>query len=256
LVASATTFLPALFVIECMKTLLLLAFSFIGCYHSQAQNNPVVVELFTSQGCSSCPSADKNLTEILQRAKKDGNQVYGLSFHVDYWNYIGWKDPYSNKEFTDRQRKYAAEMNLRSIYTPQMVINGREELVGSNKAESAKIIAKSLTQKPFYQVIIKDLQLTGDVLNLKYSLDKDPINEVIHIAVVEKDTENYVPSGENNGKKLHHVNVVRVFVTNPIKRSEEIKLQIPKMNLSNALVIVYVQSKAWSIVGATSQSLN
>ena len=72
---------------------------------SFGQNNPVIIELFTSQGCSSCPSADKNLTEILEKATKEGKPVYGLSFHVDYWNYIGWKDPYSNKAFTERQQE-------------------------------------------------------------------------------------------------------------------------------------------------------
>src|SRR6267378_3153420 len=79
--------------------------------------HPVVIELFTSQGCSSCPAADKNLAELIEAAEKTGQPVYGLSFHVDYWNYIGWKDPYSNPEYTERQRKYAMAMNLESVYT-------------------------------------------------------------------------------------------------------------------------------------------
>ncbi|UXE65183.1 MAG: DUF1223 domain-containing protein [Chryseotalea sp. WA131a] len=78
----------------------------------RAQQNPVIIELFTSQGCSSCPAADKNLTEILQKAAKEGQPVYGLSFHVDYWNYIGWKDTYSSKAFTEQQRKYSEQLGF------------------------------------------------------------------------------------------------------------------------------------------------
>src|SRR5258708_28691391 len=95
--------------------------------------NPVVIELFTSQGCSSCPAADKNLAEIIEKAEVNGQQVIGLSFHVDYWNYIGWKDPYSKAEFTERQRKYSAHMNSESVYTPQMIVNSEKEFIGSDK---------------------------------------------------------------------------------------------------------------------------
>jgi hypothetical protein len=224
--------------------------------YGQAQNNPVVIELFTSQGCSSCPAADKNLTEILQQAKKEGKEVFGLSFHVDYWNYIGWKDPYSSKEFTARQRKYGEEMNLRSIYTPQMIVNGKDEFVGSSKDESKKIVANAFKQKPSYHITIKDFQMTNGVLHLKYLLDKEPNGEVINMAIVEKEVENYVPRGENSGRKLHHDNVVRSFITNPIKREQELQLKIPEINSAKASVILYIQNKEWTVVGATSKALN
>lgn len=221
-----------------------------------AQNNPVVIELFTSQGCSSCPAADKNLTEILQQAKREGKEVFGLSFHVDYWNYIGWKDPYSSKEFTSRQRKYGEEMNLRSIYTPQMIVNGRDEFVGSSKDESEKIVANAFKQKPSYQIAIKDFQVTNGVLHVKYSLDKEPNGEVINMAIVEKEVENYVPRGENSGRKLHHDNVVRSFITNPIKREQELQIKIPEINSAKASVILYIQDKNWSVMGATSKAFD
>src|SRR5437899_2881738 len=124
-----------------MKIPLLLLF-FIAMNFAFAQN-PVVVELFTSQGCSSCPAADKNLAEIIEKAEANGQQVIGLSFHVDYWNYIGWKDPYSKAEFTERQRKYALRMNSENIYTPQMIVNGESEFVGSDKNTSTKEIGKA-----------------------------------------------------------------------------------------------------------------
>jgi hypothetical protein len=239
-----------------MKILSILFLIALATTLAKAQTNPVVIELFTSQGCSSCPAADKNLTEILQQAKKDGNEVFGLSFHVDYWNYIGWKDPYSSKEFTARQRKYGEEMNLRSIYTPQMIVNGKNEFVGSSVDESKRVVATAFKQKPLYQIVIKDFRVISGVLHLKYSLDQEPNGEVINMAIVEREVENYVPRGENSGRKLHHDNVVRSFATSAIKREQELQLQIPEMNVSKASVILYIQNKDWNVVGAISKAFN
>jgi hypothetical protein len=239
-----------------MKIIALFLLSMLITSSVHSQNNPVVIELFTSQGCSSCPDADKNLTQILQQAKKEGKQVYGLSFHVDYWNYIGWKDPYSSKEFTARQRKYGEEMNLRSIYTPQMIVNGKEEFVGSDRTESSKAVATALNQKSLYTIAISRLTVSGEVLSFTYSLDKAPSDEIINVAVVEKNIENYVPRGENSGKKLHHDNVVRTFITQPVKKEQPVQLSLSKMNINNALVIVYIQNKDRVVVGAASSSLN
>jgi hypothetical protein len=239
-----------------MKVILVFLTVILSMNESNSQNNTVVIELFTSQGCSSCPDADKNLTEILQRAKREGKEVYGLSFHVDYWNYIGWKDPYSSKEFTARQRKYGEGMNLRSIYTPQMIVNGKDEFVGSNRNESEKKVAQALNQKPTYQIAIKNLKVMNGVLALHYSLDKEPDGEVINIALVEKEVENYVPRGENNGRKLHHDNVVRLFTTKPAKREEEMRIQIPEIDAAKASVVFYIQNKDLLVVGATSKALN
>ena len=91
-------------------------------------DNIVVLELFTSQGCSSCPPADRLLDEV----KND--KIIALSYHVDYWNYIGWDDPFSAKKYTERQKLYSNKFNSSTIYTPQLVINGQEHIVGSNKS--------------------------------------------------------------------------------------------------------------------------
>lgn len=110
-------------------------------------NGVSVIELFTSEGCSSCPSADRLLPQL---AKLDSN-IFALSFHVDYWNYLGWKDPFSSAVFSERQRQYARNLRLKTIYTPQLVINGKYELVGSNRiAAESKIRRK---KEPF--VLIK-----------------------------------------------------------------------------------------------------
>jgi len=100
----------------------------------------VLIELFTSEGCSSCPSADKNLEKIAAQAKASGQNIYTLSYHVDYWDYLGWKDPYATKQFSDRQRAYASQFKSSRIYTPQMIVNGKTEFVGSNQKTSQQAI--------------------------------------------------------------------------------------------------------------------
>ncbi len=221
-----------------------------------AQSNAVVVELFTSQGCSSCPAADKNLSDILQHAAQDERPVYGLSFHVDYWNYIGWKDPYSNKEFTERQRQYAQQLKLHTIYTPQMIVNGSTEFVGSSMGEAEKAIMEAFKYTPAYQLKITDIKTTNESATIRYTLNKDPLGEVLNIALVERNLENTVTRGENQGRKLHHDNVVRLFQTTKLKRNGDIEIPISNINLQNSSVIVYVQDAAWHVVAATSVPLD
>ena len=219
-----------------------------------AQNSPVILELFTSQGCSSCPAADKILGELSAKAKADGKQVYALSFHVDYWNYIGWKDPYSSKEFTERQRAYAQSMNLQSIYTPQMIVNGKEEFVGSSKSQAERAIASAINSKLLNQIKITDVEKESGRIKLHYTLDKNANGESLNIALVEPEVENFVPHGENSGKRLHHNNVVRYFKVVPLQREGELEVTLPAS--SSALsVILYIQNKELECMGATLKAL-
>src|SRR5688572_32051126 len=97
-------------------------------------SGPVIVaELFTSEGCSSCPAADRLLNEIVAASAKNSKPVVGISFHVTYWNHLGWKDPYSKELFTNRQKKYVERWHLGSPYTPMAVVNGTHEFVGSDR---------------------------------------------------------------------------------------------------------------------------
>lgn len=102
-----------------------------------ATSHPVVVELFTSQGCHSCPPADALVGELSKR-----EDVIALAYHVDYWDYIGWKDPFASPQFTERQRRYGKAMSLRTIYTPQMVIDGTHDVVGSRRLQVKRLIEK------------------------------------------------------------------------------------------------------------------
>ena len=119
------------------------------------QESVVVLELFTSQGCSSCPSADVLLDKVRNEYKSEN--VFTLSYHVDYWDYIGWKDPFSQKQFTEKQRSYAQKFNDNRIYTPAVVVNGKEHFVGSNRSKMyAKI--KEYQQKKIKHDIFRFLQ--------------------------------------------------------------------------------------------------
>jgi hypothetical protein len=228
--------------------LFLITFQVIG------QPNPVIIELFTSQGCSSCPAADKNLTELLNKSALEGTHVYGLSFHVDYWNYIGWKDPYSSQAFTERQRNYAEVMKLQSIYTPQMIVNGRDEFVGSNKTKAEEVIKKELSKKPIYVINVNQFSLEGDLLKLSYSIDSDPDSEVLNLAVVERTVENYVPRGENQGKKLHHINVVRAFKTISLEKQGQADMKIPILTPGTASLVLYIQDKQLQVLSSVSKT--
>ena len=105
-----------------------------------------VVELFTSQGCSSCPPADRLLSSLLAEAEKEGKNIFPLSFHVDYWNRLGWRDPYSSSDFSKRQRRYATALSS-GVYAPQMVFKGREECVGSNRYKAQAMINKVMKRQ-------------------------------------------------------------------------------------------------------------
>jgi len=243
-----------------MKNLFLLLS--LGSFSSLAQSlpvgqtgNPVVIELFTSQGCSSCPAADKNLAEIIEASEKNGQPVYGLSFHVDYWNYIGWKDPYSNAEYTERQKKYSLILNSESVYTPQMIVNGEVEFVGSNKKESNLAVSSARTKKMEYDVFLGVIEKKGTRILVTYSLSKIPVDIQINAALVEKKVENEVLRGENSGRKLTHRNVVRAFISYEAKKEATIEIGFPKGLSANSL-IVFVQDRQGHILGATGTNFN
>lgn len=197
-----------------------------------------VVELFTSQGCSSCPSADLLLNKVVE---EKGSEVIGLSFHVSYWNYLGWKDPYSSEQFTERQRTYASIKRLNSIYTPQMIVDGREEFVGSDKRALEVSLERSKNRTLEYDIKATSL-FTEGVFNVNYSIAQVAKGEVINLAIVEKLVENYVPRGENSGLTLRHHNVVKIFKTQELKQEGE--FSIPLISDKKLFAVLYIQDKA------------
>lgn len=164
---------------------------------------PVVIELFTSQGCSSCPPADALLEDY---AKRDG--VIALSFHVDYWDYLGWKDRFASADFSARQRQYARVRGDGSVYTPQAVVNGRHQVVGSRVAglEEAVSDAQSATGG---RVEIEAV-ITGTKLDIRVKPQKSGRTEAdVLLAVVQPAATVKVERGENSGRTITYRNIVR-----------------------------------------------
>jgi len=213
-----------------------------------------VVELFTSQGCSSCPTADQLLKEVVANKSEKG-EVIGLSFHVGYWNRLGWKDPYSSEEYTERQKWYAQQKNLRSMYTPQVIVDGGSEFVGSNRVKMKAAILSSFTQKKS-PILIDNLRKKNGVVSFDFQC-KASAYDVIHFAIVQKEASNYVPRGENHHKTLKHANVVRVFRTIPFQNKNKMSLNLPKSNPEKAeqlILVAYAQNQKTLTIGAVGVS--
>lgn len=222
---------------------------------SSSAQSPVIVELFTSQGCSSCPAADANLTRLMQLAAHENETVIGLSFHVDYWNYLGWKDPYSSKAFTARQRAYAEKLETSSVYTPQMVVNGTQEFVGSDQQKAKAVIAKAQAQKQNVRLTIDAVTSSGGKLQIAYSISPGNDDADIWLAVVERHVKNYVPRGENSGRSLSHDNVVKYFSDKPLSAHQHTtSVPWPEGNAENMAVIMFVQNDLGAIQAAAIQA--
>ncbi len=187
-----------------MKSIVLTFFIIPLLFINQPKENdtPVVLELFTSQGCSSCPPADRLLKEV-----KNDN-IIALSYHVDYWNYIGWVDPFSKSVYTDKQRSYASKFFSSSIYTPQLVVNGREHFVGSNRSKMKQKIAQYAKKTPKQKLTISDVEREGEYIKFKYNVDQILNDENLRIVLVIKERTTSVKRGENRNKTIVNSNIV------------------------------------------------
>lgn len=218
-----------------------------------------VVELFTSEGCYSCPPADRLLSKIIDDAREKDSRVFALAFHVDYWDRLGWKDAFSSKEYSDRQREYAQAFRSNSVYTPQMVVNGTKEFVGSESETAFKSISRALERPPYTEVKISTaFNRDMDMVTVDYKLTGFIENSDVNVALVERNIVREIGHGENGGKTLRHNNVVRAFEINSAEKKGSKVLNIPKdVNLKNSSIIVYVQDKkSRVIVGAEKADLN
>src|SRR6266853_3789971 len=171
---------------------------------------PVLLELFTSEGCSSCPPADRLLEVLDQKQPVAGAELIVLSEHVDYWDRLGWKDPFSSPESTARQQDYTNKYNLDGVYTPQLVVDGRYGIVGSDSREVTDAIKKAIREQKI-PIAISKVSRTGNQVtthielragqNLKGGLG------VLFVAIADNREESQVARGENAGRSLVHVAV-------------------------------------------------
>ena len=211
-----------------------------------AQEKPVVVlELFTSQGCSSCPPADVVLDEI--KSSMDAASVIPLSYHVDYWDYIGWKDPYASADYTKKQRFYGRKFKSQSIYTPQLVINGEEHLVGSDRDNIHKKIKQRLHKKEASNSIkINSAAIENDKVKFSYQVNGDLTEKFIHYVLVLNERQTDVKRGENRNRSLKNSNIV---VTEEIEsvtdKNGNYELKIPDVikNKEDLNLIVLISDK-------------
>lgn len=181
-----------------------------------ATSQAVLVELFTSEGCFTCPPADKLLTDLDQAQPVKDVKVIALSEHVDYWNRLGWKDPFSSDEFTRRQTEYARVLGVEDIYTPQMIVDGRTEFIGSKRGTALDAIAKAARlPKADVRVAIKQsgqnfVELTVRVENCP-DVPRGDTAEVM-VAITEGGLLSKVSRGENSGRELAHSAVTRKLI--------------------------------------------
>lgn len=173
-----------------------------------ARNAPVLVELFTSEGCSSCPPADALLRELDGTVSSSGQRIVALSEHVTYWNSLGWKDPFSAELFTTRQASYSDRFHLDSAYTPQAVVNGSHQLVGSDRHALLSAIAEERSA-PAVGLHILEAHAASDGIHIDYTLDGAADGAELYAAVADDHDESHVERGENGGRTLTHISVVR-----------------------------------------------
>ena len=213
-------------------------------------NGFAVVELFTSEGCSSCPPAETTIDRIQNDFPQN---VFILEFHVDYWNYLGWKDIYSDVAYSQRQQQYAHFLKVQDIYTPQAVINGKNEMNGSAYSQLKGGIERELTTSTSRKVNISAFEM-GTSVQVNYGASYEA-GQVLNIALVQREAIVSVKAGENKGRLLKHHNVVRVLQTiESIKVAGTVKLNVPPgVKLGDCYIISYTQKKdGGAITGAAS----
>jgi hypothetical protein len=211
-----------------------------------------IVELFVSEGCSDCPPADEFLSKLTNYARGNNKRIYTLSFQVDYWNNSEWADPFSSPLFTQRQQQYASVLPG-GVYTPEMIINGKEAFVGSDEGKATQYIDHYLSNPPENNITL-NLDQTGNDLKVNYTIAQQNGKSVVNFALVERGLVSQVTAGENGGRTLKHDNVVREFKTidlNNVKGT--VVFPKPKENdLTRFSVIAFVQSKQDMAISAAA----
>ena len=186
---------------------------------ARLERAPVLIELFTSEGCSSCPPADTLLAKLDELQPVTGVTVIALEEHVDYWDHQGWRDPFSAAEFTARQQRYAGLLHIESPYTPEMVIDGRSEFVGNDSERALPV-----------HVMVKDK--SGDRISLAVNVDATKPSGDVLLAIAETGLASDVVRGENAGRNLKHSAVVRKLSTIGKLKSGEVFSAAPLVRLA------------------------
>ena len=208
------------------------------------RNSPVVVELFTSQGCSSCPPADALLEDLTRRS-----DLLPLAFHIDYWDRLGWRDPFSSPQATDRQKNYARLLRLSSAYTPQMVINGRADVVGSDRRR----VMATIDGQGSLPVSVA---LTADGNGLLAAIGAGSGEGKLWLVTFDRSAETRVPAGENAGRTILNVNIVRAIDDVGVWGGDAKSLRLVRPADGKGGAALLLQAPSGAILGAASVSLS
>jgi hypothetical protein len=213
-----------------------------------------ILELFTSEGCSSCPPADELFAKIQRQTA--GKDIFILAYHVDYWDQLGWKDNYSNSDFSKRQLQYGHWLNISPIYTPQVIVNGKTQYVGSDEPGIRHAISAQLANKPVASLTIK-VSEKGNMLEVEYLVSQVANDSRILIALVQKSAQSKVERGENAGRLLSHVQIVRKLQSEQLAAGGkgEVMVGLPKdFNSQYWEVVVFVQDQSHGEILAVAKA--
>jgi hypothetical protein len=226
---------------------------------------PVLLELFTSEGCSSCPPADRLLELLDQKQPVTGADLIVLSEHVDYWDRLGWKDRFSSAQYTARQQEYTNRYHLDGVYTPQLVVDGQFGLVGSDGHEASSAIQRALREAKV-PIAISNVSRDGNQVKAQIQLPADPRigsgRGILYVAVADNHAESHVERGENGGRVLTHVAVTRVLkqvgtVNLDSASAKDVTVSLePGAGLNGLRLVVFVQDpKTGHVLGVAEQKL-
>jgi hypothetical protein len=228
----------------------------------KAPGTTVLVELFTSEGCSDCPPADTLLRKLDEAQPVSGVDLIVLSEHVDYWDYLGWRDPYSSHEYSNRQMLYSRHLDLQSVYTPQMVVDGESQFVGSDETQALRAIEKA-ARKMKVPVALDAVHRTAASLEVHLRADSLPASMAesaagVMVAVADDMDESHVGAGENSGRSLKHIAVLRKLVpagsiSKTSRLDREMTISIDPGMSDHLRVVAFVQgSGPGRVLGAAS----
>ncbi len=246
--------------IPLLRSFLVAATLLLGDQASAQPPTPILVELFTSEGCSSCPPADALLRTLDSTQPIPGAQLIVLSEHVDYWDDLGWRDPYSSHAFTTRQQEYANRLGLASAYTPQMVVDGKIQFVGSDRGLANQAFEKAqLTPK----IAVRILSITVENHTVRARIETGPLSSKaeIFVAVALEHATSQVLRGENGGHRLEHVAVVRRLTrigqaAQGKAFSKEVSLALDPSDQPYRVIAFAQEQNQGRILGAAVEKLN
>jgi hypothetical protein len=217
---------------------------------------PVLVELFTSEGCSDCPPAEKLLAQVDAMQPFAGAHAIVLEEHVTYWDHDGWRDPFSLDAMTERQKQYQFWFGLNDIFTPQMVVDGAVQFVGSNAAALSKAMA-SEAAKGKETLAIDDARWENGTVTFAVHGDKAPGAKLEAVLAADA-THSQVKAGENKGRSLDHVAVVRVMKEFNGDAVDGRQLRLESKNVTGPvrIVVFLVDHRTGHVLGAAEKTLN